>query len=149
RRTVSHGLSPEDLCVTLGYMIPGTASSQMKIFFVPNFEGYIWSFPRLNHLSYGLITRTEPGWTARAKLLLTNFIAADLGSDAMQQAEFYSAPVPCLSPRSWKSNQVAGSGWALIGDAAGFVDPITGEGIHYAFKSAELLAQSIDRKNDY
>jgi len=31
----------------------------------------------------------------------------------------------------------------LIGDAAGFVNPITGEGIYYAHKSAELAAEAI------
>src|SRR5215471_4714171 len=149
RRSVGQGLSPQDLCITLGYLIPGSTSSQMKIFFVPNFEGYIWSFPRPNHLSYGLITRTEPGWTARAKVLLTNFITADLGSDVLSHAEFYSAPVPCLAPRSWKSNQIAGERWALVGDAAGLVDPITGEGIFYAFKSAQLLADTIERTDEY
>jgi len=46
RRSVGQGLSPQDLCITLGYLIPGSTSSQMKIFFVPNFEGYIWYFPR-------------------------------------------------------------------------------------------------------
>ena len=149
RRTVSTGLTPEDLCVTLGYFIPGTASSQMKVYFVPGFQGYIWSFPRPNHTSYGLITRSEPGWTSRAKTLLSNFIAADLGSDVMQQAEFYSAPVPCLGPRSWRTNRVTGDRWALIGDAAGFADPITGEGIHFAFRSAQLLADNIDRPIEY
>ena len=149
RRSVGNGLEPQDLCVTLGYLIPGPASSTMKIFFVPQFEGYIWSFPRQHHLSYGLITRSEPGWTARAKMLLSNFITADLGADVMEQAEFYSAPVPCLSPRSWKSNQIAGEGWALIGDAAGFVDPITGEGIHYAFKSGQILAETIEQPHQY
>ena len=33
--------------------------------------------------------------------------------------------------------------WALIGDAAGFVDPLTGEGIYYAIKSADLLAKAM------
>jgi len=37
----------------------------------------------------------------------------------------------------------------LIGDAAGLVDPITGEGIHYALKSAELLAETIEQPNKY
>jgi flavin-dependent dehydrogenase len=82
-------------------------------------------------------------------MLLSNFITADLGADVMEQAEFYSAPVPCLGTRSWKSNQTAGDGWALIGDAAGFVDPITGEGIHYAFRSGQILAETIDQPNQY
>ncbi len=149
RRTVGTPLQPEDLAVTLGYFIPGTVPSQMKIFFVPEFEGYIWSFPRPNHISYGLITRSDPGWTSRAKNLLSNFIVADLGADVLEQAEFYSAPVPCLGPRAWQKNQVVGERWALVGDAAGLVDPITGEGIFYAFKSAQLLADNIDRPNEY
>lgn len=149
RRTVTTGLQPEDLCVTLGYFIQGPVSSHMKIYFVPAFEGYIWSFPRPNHLSYGLITRSEPGWTARAKTLLSNFIVADLGADVLEQAEFYSAPVPCLGPRSWKKNLIAGEHWALVGDAAGLADPITGEGIHYALKSAQILADTIEKPDQY
>jgi geranylgeranyl reductase family protein len=149
RRSVSAALAPEDLSVTLGYFLPGTFSSHMKIFFVPDLRGYIWSFPRSNHTSYGLITRSEPGWTARAKSLLSNFIVADLGPDIMQQAEFYSAPVPCLGPRTWAKNRIAGDRWALIGDAAGFADPITGEGIHFAFESAQILADHIDRPAEY
>jgi geranylgeranyl reductase family protein len=149
RRTVSAALRPEDLSVTLGYFIPTDAPPLMKIFFVPSFEGYIWSFPRPNHISYGLMTRSEPGWTVRAKMLLSNFIVADLGVDAMQQAEFYSAPVPCLGPRSWKKNQISGPRWALIGDAAGLADPITGEGIYFAFRSAQILADSIEDPAHY
>ena len=149
RRSVSTGLQPEDLCVTLGYFIPGNFPAHMKIYFAPAFEGYIWSFPRPTHTSYGLITRSEPGWTGRAKTLLSNFIAADLGPEVLEQAEFYSAPVPCLGPRSWKKNQISGDGWALVGDAAGLVDPITGEGIYYAFKSAEILAETLDRPDLY
>jgi flavin-dependent dehydrogenase len=36
-----------------------------------------------------------------------------------------------------------GQGWALIGDAAGHVHPLTGEGIAYALWSAELLAEAL------
>ncbi len=149
RRSVGVALKPEDLSVTLGYFIPGKFQAHMKIYFVPGFEGYIWSFPRENHTSFGLNTRSEPGWTSRAKTLLANFIAADLGSEILEQAEFYSAPVPCLGPRTWKKNQISGTRWALIGDAAGLVDPITGEGIYYAFHSAQILSETIDQPGQY
>jgi geranylgeranyl reductase family protein len=149
RRSVSTGLKPEDLSVTLGYFIPGNFAAHMKIYFVPSLEGYIWSFPRPTHASYGLITRSEPGWTGRARTLLSNFIVADLGAEVLAHAEFYSAPVPCLGPRAWKKNQISGNGWALIGDAAGLVDAITGEGIYYAFKSAQILAETIDKPELY
>ncbi len=37
----------------------------------------------------------------------------------------------------------SGSGWLLVGDAAGFLDPFTGEGLHRALVSAELAARAI------
>jgi len=42
RRTVGRPLTPAELCVTLGYFIPGDAPPHMKIFFVPSLDGYIW-----------------------------------------------------------------------------------------------------------
>ncbi|MEJ7749494.1 MAG: hypothetical protein WKF56_09330, partial [Candidatus Limnocylindrales bacterium] len=37
----------------------------------------------------------------------------------------------------------AGAGWFLVGDAAGFLDPFTGEGLHRALVSAERAAPAI------
>ena len=37
-----------------------------------------------------------------------------------------------------------GPGWLLVGDAAGFLDPFTGEGLHRALVSARLAAEAID-----
>lgn len=143
RRQVSRPLDGEDLSVTLGYYLKGGMGSRMKIFFVPDLEGYIWSFPRQDHVSYGLITRPGPNWSSRGKALLENYIVADLGPEVMEDAHFYSAHVPRLRPGAWASNPVHGDGWALLGDAAGLVDPITGEGIYYALRSAELLAETL------
>jgi flavin-dependent dehydrogenase len=39
----------------------------------------------------------------------------------------------------------AGADWLLVGDAAGFLDPFTGEGLHRALVSARLAATAIDR----
>lgn len=38
----------------------------------------------------------------------------------------------------------AGEDWLLVGDAAGFLDPFTGEGLHRAIVSAELAAAAVD-----
>lgn len=40
----------------------------------------------------------------------------------------------------------AGPGWLLVGDAAGFLDPFTGEGLHRAVVSAELAAAAIEAR---
>ena len=149
RRSLGTPLRPQDLCITMGYYIQGNVAPQMKIFFVEDLEGYLWSFPRIGHISYGLICRSGPGQTARARDLLSKFIIADLGPEVMADAEFYSAPVPSLAPESWETNTIAGDRWALVGDAAGLADPITGEGIYFAFRSAEILAQKFDWPKDY
>jgi flavin-dependent dehydrogenase len=44
--------------------------------------------------------------------------------------------------RSWGNLRLEGRGWALAGDAAGLADPVTGEGIYYAMRSGELLAEA-------
>ena len=149
RRRMTGAFEGEDLSVTLGYFISGETSSVMKIFFVPELEGYLWSFPRPDHISYGLITRPGPHWTSRGKALLENFIVADMGPEAMHRATFYSAPVPCLRYGAWETNLISGGNWALLGDAAGLADPITGEGIYHAVRSAELLAEAFPNLSKY
>lgn len=57
-------------------------------------------------------------------------------------AEPYAARIPGLSPRTWDLRKTCGDNWALLGDAAGFADPVTGEGIYYALRSAELFADA-------
>jgi flavin-dependent dehydrogenase len=57
-------------------------------------------------------------------------------------AERYAARIPGLAAKTWETRKVCGDGWALLGDAAGFADPVTGEGIYYALRSAELLAEA-------
>ncbi len=55
----------------------------------------------------------------------------------------FSHLLPSLSVESWGSLRLAGPGWALAGDAAGLVDPVTGEGIYYAMRSGDLLAEAL------
>jgi flavin-dependent dehydrogenase len=47
------------------------------------------------------------------------------------------------SPLGHRVTRRAGPGWLLVGDAAGFLDPFTGEGLHRALVSAELAAAAI------
>ncbi|HET9497405.1 MAG TPA: FAD-dependent monooxygenase [Candidatus Limnocylindria bacterium] len=42
----------------------------------------------------------------------------------------------------------SGEGWLLVGDAAGFLDPLTGEGLHRALVSAALAAAAVDAHLD-
>jgi flavin-dependent dehydrogenase len=59
-----------------------------------------------------------------------------------QTAQRYAARIPGLAARTWDTRRACGEHWALLGDAAGFADPVTGEGIYYALRSAELFADA-------
>lgn len=48
------------------------------------------------------------------------------------------------SPLGVRVARRAGPGWLLVGDAAGFLDPFTGEGLHRAVVSAALAAEALD-----
>lgn len=63
-------------------------------------------------------------------------------TELKQTAERYAARIPGLAPRTWDTRKACGDDWALLGDAAGFADPVTGEGIYYALRSAELFAKA-------
>ena len=52
-------------------------------------------------------------------------------------------PVAGAWPLGHRVSRRAGDGWLLVGDAAGFLDPFTGEGIHRALVSARLAAAAI------
>jgi geranylgeranyl reductase family protein len=63
-------------------------------------------------------------------------------AELKKTAERYAARIPGLEPRTWDMRHACGEHWALLGDAAGFADPVTGEGIYYALRSAELFADA-------
>jgi len=52
-------------------------------------------------------------------------------------------PIRGAAPIGHRVATPAGPGWLLVGDAAGFVDPFTGEGIHRALRSARAAADAI------
>ena len=71
-----------------------------------------------------------------------NTSADETRNELKRSAERYAARIPGLAPRTWDVRKACGVGWALLGDAAGFADPVTGEGIYYALRSAELFADA-------
>ena len=70
------------------------------------------------------------------------------GDDGAWRSGRRCDPVAGASPIGHRVSRRAGvtgvgRGWLLIGDAAGFLDPFTGEGIHRALVSAELAAAAV------
>jgi geranylgeranyl reductase family protein len=137
-RDLGTELQPEDTMSALGYYVPGE-QARIDIQFLPGLEGYIWVFPRCGHLSVGICGKGEPA--ASLRKLLELYMAER--SISWKDATFYSHLLPSLDTGSWRRNRVAGEGWMAVGDAAGLVDPITGEGLYYAIRSADLAARAL------
>jgi flavin-dependent dehydrogenase len=128
-------ISPDDLMVTAGYFIPGD-SSLLEIQFLKEITGYIWVFPRTDHVSAGIAAKMGETSTAKLRGQLEHWLADNHFS--LDGALFYSHILPAFRARTFEDLKVCGDGWMMIGDSAGLVDPITGEGLYYALRSAEL-----------
>jgi geranylgeranyl reductase family protein len=57
-------------------------------------------------------------------------------------------PIIGASPIGHRVRRAAGKGWMLAGDAAGFIDPFTGEGIYRALRSARAAAEALEELDD-
>jgi len=159
RRRVGVHFTSQDFSYALGWHVRSSSdqasarkgANRIDIKYLDDFTGYVWAFPRTDHISYGIASRYRDWTPAELKEKLRLFMDAE-GVDSHADSQFYAAMLPALEEASWARLRVVSqeAGWALIGDAAGFVDPLTGEGIYYALKSADLLAQAVDtRLGDY
>jgi flavin-dependent dehydrogenase len=149
--------------------LPQKGDAPTVIAFLPKWVGYAWAFPRLDHISFGIATTQDAFEHKALDQLLWQFMigyytqreeatthatrniwangravgAAGVGpleKNLRATAERYAARIPGLADETWETRRACGHGWALLGDAAGFADPVTGEGIYYALRSAELFA---------
>lgn len=137
-----------DLSLALGFYLPGLYHPEtvISVFQEMGFLGYLWSFPRVDHSSVGVLQWLPQANASDLRRRVTEFIAAHY-PDAGSEMRFYAARIPCLSRNTLLRQRVCGQNWALLGDAAGFADAITAEGIYFALRSAELLAGCIHRND--
>jgi flavin-dependent dehydrogenase len=147
RRAVTTRFSAPDLSLALGFYLPGQyhRDTIITVFQENGFSGYLWAFPRVDHLSVGIL-RWLPQAVASDLRRRVNLFISEHYPHANEQKKLYAANIPCLSRESLFRQRVCGKNWALLGDAAGFVDAVTGEGISFALRSAELLAESFRRE---
>ncbi|MDE0534938.1 MULTISPECIES: geranylgeranyl reductase family protein [unclassified Tenacibaculum] len=101
---------------------------------IPN--GYAWNFPKKKHLSIGVAS------ARRTKINLKEYYQEylkTLGITNIVSESQHGFQIP-VAPRTdgFVKNNVF-----LIGDAAGFADPITAEGISNAIYSGKLAAEAI------
>ena len=98
--------------------------------------GYGWVFPKGDHANIGIGGWEKEGSRLRASLAE---LCAAHGVDVEELEGVRGYRLPLRSPGSTLARGRA----ALIGDAAGLVDPVSGDGIFEAFLSGKLAAVAV------
>jgi flavin-dependent dehydrogenase len=100
---------------------------------------YLGVAPLPNGLTNACIVTADASRQSMKDLLL-----ATLRTDLQLSGRFAAArmvePPLCLGPLAVDGSAAGIQGLLLAGDAAGFVDPITGDGLRFAFRGGELAA---------
>lgn len=97
--------------------------------------GYLWIFPKPDHLSVGIAALHPKHGELQARL---RQVMARFGI-SVEGAPQHGHPIPIYM----RGGRVATRRCLLAGDAAGLVDPMSGEGIRFGIKSGRLAAESI------
>jgi flavin-dependent dehydrogenase len=72
-------------------------------------------------------------------------LSSGLHDFGLAMPDIDDAEILASGPFDWPVHDVIFDGAALVGDAAGYYDPFTGEGIYHALAGAELLAEHAGR----
>ncbi|MGY1621977.1 geranylgeranyl reductase family protein [Geodermatophilus sp. SYSU D00965] len=110
-------------------------------------SGYGWVFPlgaasgQVNIGVGTLATARRPAGVALKALLETY---ADARREDWQLDGPVEAPASALLPMGGAVSGVAGRNWALVGDAAGCVNPLNGEGIDYGLETGRSVVELLD-----
>jgi geranylgeranyl reductase family protein len=100
--------------------------------------GYGWLFPKGDHINVGV-----GGWKSVAGARLRETLdeyTRSYGWEPYQLTDLRGHHLPMQRP----GMPLMGGGAALVGDAAGLVDPLSGEGIYTALASSIALAPAVD-----
>ena len=111
-----------------------------------NVTGYGWVFPKKKHLNIGIgVIEYNPKNKEfnNLKEIYGNYLSVlkkqKLIPDNIKIKKIKGGALPVCPLDKTYSNRVL-----LIGDAGGFINPTSGEGIYYAMASAEIAAETIE-----
>jgi len=97
--------------------------------------GYGWIFPKGDHVNVGVGGDASEGPRLRAEL---RQLCHAYGIDSEAAADLRGYRLPLRRPASRLARGTA----AVIGDAAGLVDPFSGDGMYEAFLSSQLVTEA-------
>jgi len=114
-------------------------------------DGWCWRIPLPGRLSVGVVMNKDAaaqlGATPEARLeaaIARDPVLSAAGPNRHRRTEVFT-----YTNYQLVSSRGHGSGWAMAGDAFGFVDPMLSPGVFLALHSAELLAEHLDNLSVY
>jgi geranylgeranyl reductase len=143
RRGLIGPLSRMDRGVCCGYLVKGLEKEGIITKFLAHRKGFMWVIPRDDHTSLGIGT-AEASRSYGLRQELDMFIRHRY--PYAEKISKWAASIPNVKNFKTFEIPIAGSNWILIGDAAGHVSPISGEGILYALLDGQLAAQAVVEK---
>lgn len=131
-------------------------TDQIELHFVDEvLPGYFWLFPagdNLANIGIGLSKKEAKKDKRKLKQILDDVIKSDYFKDRFSEAKPLETPKGWSLPLGRITRPNYGDGFMLLGDAAGLVDPFTGEGIGNAMASAKYaiqIAHLAKQKNNF
>jgi len=139
RKETTGPIDPVNLMKCYGYFVADHPKNICIMNFLPHRTSYIWAFDRGRDASIGIWDWV--GNTTGLRNDVDSFIKQEIPGVKILRP--WGALIPAASNPSYFDLPASGNNWILVGDAAGHVDPITGEGIVYALWSAECASEAI------
>jgi flavin-dependent dehydrogenase len=113
---------------------------------------WVWIIPlQGGDVSVGIVYDSRifklPEGPTLGQRLHAHILANPIGREIFGAAKVIEGDVHALSTLSYHSEKVCGDGWAMVGDAAGFIDPLYSPGLdccsYTSYYVADLLARSL------
>lgn len=111
-------------------------------------KGWFWYIPlHDDHVSVGVVAPYDYLFVGRGSKELESIYTEEVAKCPGVQPRIANAeriaPFRAAKEYSYRSREVAGDGWVLVGDAYGFLDPLYSSGILLALKSGASAADAI------
>src|SRR5204863_923303 len=113
RRRVSRPFDRADLSIATGFFVHGIASRTVAIGFEDNPPGYLWSFPRPDHLAVGVCAQADRAQASTLFARASDWIERNVSGTFT--LERYSWPIPSLHTSALERERPSGSQWMLLG----------------------------------
>jgi len=126
-------------CTGVELVMPGNVHSERMT------RGWGWRIPLPGRVSVGFVIPGDhlAGFGSSAEEQFDNFICRDESARRWGAKAERVTPVVRYSNYQLRATRGTGDGWALVGDAFGFIDPVLSSGLLIGLDGAKTLARAI------